>query len=73
MTASPSGQLAISPREGVVVGTPRRWLGVEGFVLLTGALIAFGTLGQPWWLVPAGILVPDIAMTGYVAGTRLGA
>jgi Domain of unknown function (DUF4260) len=38
-----------------------------------GALIAYSTLGQPWWLVPAGILVPDIAMSGYVAGTRLGA
>ena len=58
---------------GVVVGAPRRWLGLEGLVLLAGALIAYSTLGQPWWLVPAGILVPDIAMSGYVAGTRLGA
>jgi hypothetical protein len=58
---------------GVVVGAPRRWLGLEGLVLLAGALIACSTLGQPWWLVPAGILVPDIAMSGYVAGTRLGA
>jgi Domain of unknown function (DUF4260) len=73
MTASPWGQRAISAGEGVVAGAPRRWLGIEGLVLLAGALIAFGTLGQPWWLVPAGILVPDIAMTGYMAGTRLGA
>lgn len=73
MTASPWGQRAISAGEGVVVGAPRRWLGIEGLVLLAGALIAFGTLGQPWWLVPAGILVPDIAMTGYMAGTRVGA
>ena len=41
--------------EGVVVGAPRRWLGLEGLVLLAGALIAFGGLGQPWWLVPASI------------------
>ena len=58
---------------GVVVGPPRRWLGLEGFVLLAGALIAYGALGQPWWIVPAGILVPDIAMAGYLAGTRHGA
>ena len=73
MTASPRGQGAVSPGAGVVVGAPRRWLGLEGLVLLAGALIAYRTLGQPWWLVPAGILVPDIAMSGYVAGTRLGA
>ena len=73
MTASPRGQGAVSPGVGVVVGAPRRWLGLEGLVLLAGALIAYSTLGQPWWLVPAGILVPDIAMSGYAAGTRLGA
>jgi len=58
MTASPRGQRAVSPGAGVVVGAPRRWLGLEGLVLLAGALIACSTLGQPWWLVPAGILVP---------------
>lgn len=54
MTASPRGQGAVSPGVGVVVGAPRRWLGLEGLVLLAGALIAYSTLGQPWWLVPAG-------------------
>ena len=49
----------VSSAEGVVAGAPRRWLGLEGLVLLAGALIAFGALGQPWWLVPAGILAPD--------------
>jgi Domain of unknown function (DUF4260) len=68
-----SGPLPASPGEGVVVGAPRRWLGLEGLVLLAGALIAYSTLGQPWWLVPAGILVPDIAAGGYLAGTRPGA
>ena len=63
----------VSSAEGVVAGAPRRWLGLEGLVLLAGALIAFGALGQPWWLVPAGILAPDIAMSGYLAGTRPGA
>ena len=63
----------LSPAQGVVAGAPRRWLGLEGLVLLAGALIAVGALGQPWWLVPATILVPDIAMTGYAAGPRPGA
>ena len=73
MTASPRGEGAALSGEGVVVGAPRRWLGLEGLVLLAGALIAFSVLGQPWWLVPAGILVPDLAMGGYLAGTRRGA
>jgi hypothetical protein len=73
MTASPSGEGTTLSGEGVVVGAPRRWLGLEGLVLLAGALIAFSVLGQPWWLVPAGILVPDLAMGGYLAGTRPGA
>jgi hypothetical protein len=65
--------VATGPPEGVVTGAPRRWLLLEGLVLLAGALIAFAALGQPWWLVPAAILAPDIAMTGYAAGTRPGA
>jgi Domain of unknown function (DUF4260) len=73
VTASPRGEGAALSGEGVVVGAPRRWLGLEGLVLLAGALIAYGILGQPWWLVPAGILVPDLAMGGYLAGTRPGA
>jgi len=73
MTAShPAGRMVASG-EGVVIGAPRRWLSLEGLVLLTGTLIAYGALGQPWWIVPAGILVPDIAMAGYLAGTRPGA
>src|SRR6202050_679596 len=73
MTAShPAGRMVASG-EGVVIGAPRRWLSLEGLVLLTGTLIAYGALGQPWWIVPAGILVPDIAMARYLAGTRPGA
>lgn len=73
MTASHLAGRTVASAEGVVVGAPRRWLRLEGLVLLTGTLIAYGALGQPWWIVPAGILVPDIAMAGYLAGTRPGA
>lgn len=64
---------AVPAGEGVVTGAPRRWLGLEGLVLLAGALTAFGILGQPWWIVPAAVLVPDLAAAGYLAGTRPGA
>src|SRR5215475_3031084 len=73
MAAPPPGQGTVSAAEGVVTGAPRRWLLLEGLVVLAGALTAFGALGQPWWLVPAAILAPDIAMTGYLAGPRPGA
>ena len=73
MTASYPAGRTVASGEGVVVGAPRRWLSLEGLVLLAGTLIAYGALGQPWWLVPAGILVPDIAMAGYLTGTRPGA
>ena len=73
MARSPRMHGAIASGGGVVTGAPRRWLGPEGLVLLAGALIVFGVPGQPWWLVPAGILVPDLAMSGYAAGARFGA
>ena len=73
MAAPPPGQGTVSAAEGVVTGAPRRWLLLEGLVLLAGTLTAFAALGQPWWLVPAAILAPDIAMTGYLAGARPGA
>ena len=47
MTASPPGEGAVSSGGGVVTGAPRRWLGLEGLVLLAGALTAYGILGQP--------------------------
>src|SRR5262249_17124913 len=68
--APPPGQGTVSSAEGVVAGAPRRWLGLEGLVLLAGALIAFAAPGQPWRLVPATILAPHIAISGYAAGTR---
>src|SRR5215472_14941813 len=68
MATPPPRQGTVSAAEGVVTGAPRRWLILEGLVLLAGTLIAFAALGQPWWLVPAAILAPDLAMTGSLAG-----
>ena len=41
-------------------------------MLLAGSLIAFSATGQPWWLVPLAILLPDLLMAGYLRGTRVG-
>ena len=59
--------------DGTVTGTPRRWLRLEAVTLLAGALIAYSTTNQPWWLIPLILLVPDVVMVGYLGGTRLGA
>src|SRR4051794_25058795 len=58
--------------DGVVVGTPRRWLRVEGATLLVGSLIAYSTTDRAWWLVPLALLLPDVTMIGYLGGARLG-
>ena len=58
---------------GTVVGAPRRWLRLEAATLLVGSLVGYSTTGQPWWLVPLTVFVPDLLMVGYFGGTRLGA
>ena len=46
----------------------------EGAVLLAAALAAyFIGLGQPWWLVPVLLFVPDVFMAGYARSSRVGA
>jgi Domain of unknown function (DUF4260) len=56
----------------MVVGTPRRWLRVEGAALVAGSLIAYSTTDRAWWLVPLTLLLPDLSMIGYFGGPRLG-
>jgi hypothetical protein len=58
---------------GTITGQPRRLLRLEAAVLLAGSLIAYSATRQHWWLVPLTILLPDLLMVGYLAGTRLGA
>jgi hypothetical protein len=67
------GGATTAAADGVVIGTPRRLLRVEGAVLFVGALIAYSTTDRAWWIVPLTLLVPDVTMIGYVGGTRLGA
>jgi hypothetical protein len=48
-------------------------LRLEGLALATACIVAYGSLGESWWLFAALILVPDISMLGYLAGPRVGA
>ena len=73
MTTQPVCAGLVLASDGTVSGVPRRWLRVEGAVLLVGALIAYATTGQHWWLIPVVVLLPDLAMIGYLQGTRVGA
>jgi hypothetical protein len=69
----PVAEVVESTSNGTVSGTPRLWLRLEAATVLIGALIACSTTGQHWWLVPVVVLLPDLAMAGYVGGTRIGA
>jgi hypothetical protein len=73
MTVQPIRETSASTSGGVVLGRPRHWLRLEAAVLLAGALIAYATTRQHWWLVPVVVLLPDLSMMGYVRGTRVGA
>ena len=72
IAANDDAPTAGSPADGTVIGTPRRWLRVEGATLVAGSLIAYSTTGQAWWLVPLTLLLPDLTMIGYLGGARLG-
>ncbi|MBB3973732.1 DUF4260 domain-containing protein [Hansschlegelia beijingensis] len=59
--------------EGYVQGAPRSLLRLEGAALLLFALVGYWWSGQPWWLLAALVLVPDLSMLGYLAGPKVGA
>jgi hypothetical protein len=61
-----------SPADGIVIGTPRRWLRVEGAALVAGSLITYSTTDRAWWLVPLTLLLPDLTMVGYLRGAHIG-
>lgn len=66
MTASIPPPQTIDPQA-------RRWLRFEGLAVLVAAGVAFGQLGGEFlWFVPA-LLVPDLAIAGYLGGPRSGA
>jgi hypothetical protein len=52
---------------------PIALLRAEGLVLLAAAGAAYAYQGHPAWLFALAFLLPDIAMLGYLRGSRLGA
>jgi hypothetical protein len=56
-----------------VTGAPRALLQLEGLAMLAAATLAYAQTGQGWGLYAALLLVPDLAMLGYLAGPRIGA
>jgi hypothetical protein len=73
MTPRPAADGTHGPGDGAVTGIPRTWLRGEAAVLLAGSLIAYSGTRQQWWLVAPVVLLPDLAMAGYLAGTKAGA
>lgn len=56
-----------------VSGVPRLLLRVEGLCALVAAIIGYQQLAGSWGLFALLLLVPDVALFGYLAGPRVGA
>ena len=52
---------------------PRLLLHVEGATLFAMSVLLYALTGGNWWLFALLLLVPDISMLGYLAGTTTGA
>ena len=37
------------------------------------SIVLFNQLNYAWWVFPACLLLPDLSMIGYLAGTKIGA
>lgn len=59
--------------DGAVGGRPLAWLRTEGLAAFGLSTATYFAIGSPWWLYLALLLVPDLAMLGYLGGPRLGA
>lgn len=52
---------------------PAGWLRIEAFAVAVTAVVVFAATGEPWWLIAALFLVPDLSWFAYLAGPRTGA
>jgi hypothetical protein len=58
---------------GHVIGTPRVLLRAEGLAVAVATGLVLWQIAPPWWLVGLGLLAPDLALAGKLAGPRVGA
>jgi hypothetical protein len=56
-----------------VTGGPRLLLRLEGLAVLLAAVAGYRSIDASWTLFAALLLLPDLALLGYLAGPRIGA
>src|SRR5688572_25058568 len=52
---------------------PRIILALEGLALFVGSIVLYAYYGGNGWMFVLLLLVPDVAMVGYMVNTRVGA
>jgi hypothetical protein len=62
-----------SVNAGSVVGTPLKWLRLEGAFVFILSILLYAHSSASWWLFAILLLAPDLAMAGYWLGARWGA
>jgi hypothetical protein len=58
---------------GHVIGAPRVLRRAEGLAVAVAMGAVLWQIGPPWWLVVLGLVAPDLALAGKLAGPRVGA
>ena len=58
---------------GMVQGSVRSWLRLEGLAAFGAGLVLFGVSGGSWLLLLPLLLLPDVSAVGYLGGPRMGA
>ncbi len=58
---------------GAVNGAPLLWLRLEGVCVFILSILLYARSGASWWQFGLLLLVPDLSMTGYWLGARVGA
>ena len=60
-------------RDGAVSGGVRRWLRLEGLIVVAAAVLVYARSGDSWVLFLILFLVPDVSFAGYLGKPRAGA
>jgi hypothetical protein len=63
----------MTPSQLPATGAIRGWLRAEGFAVFTLAAVLHAAGGYSWLLFVLLFLLPDVAITAYLAGPRAGA
>jgi hypothetical protein len=64
---------AVAAPPGMVAGSVRTWLRIEGTAAFAAGLALYAALDGDWLLLVPLLLLPDISAVGYLGGARLGA